>query len=217
MDHSETAVASTAGLVLDDEPGVVPTPSLSLLKGLELNRILEVLESTGGSQRRAAEILGLLPSTLHEKLKRFGALDEVKRIRKGTTSRPSLAPAGDVFRYRSRLGPGGRVEIVGLCESLEVALGPGADVDVLVSGPANAPIARDVDVRVERSEAGVVLSMTPKNPLSPRAAAPQLAVTVHLPRGVRLLVRAPGAVAVHPSSGYPPAVSPSRRRRGALS
>jgi hypothetical protein len=190
MDHSENSLAE-----LVDQEAVSEAPSLSLLKGLELNRILEVLESTGGSQRRAAEILGLLPSTLHEKLKRFGALDEVRRIRRETRNRPSLAQGGDVFRYRSRLGPGGTVEIVGFCPSLEVALGPGADVDVQVAGPEDAPIAKAVDVRVERRESGIVLSMTPKDPLAAEATIPPLSVIVHLPRGVRLRVQAPGASA----------------------
>ena len=34
--------------------------------------ILDALEAAGGNQRRAAKALGLLPSTLCEKLKRLG-------------------------------------------------------------------------------------------------------------------------------------------------
>jgi DNA-binding NtrC family response regulator len=34
--------------------------------------ILAALQATGGNQRRAAAVLGILPSTLSEKLKRLG-------------------------------------------------------------------------------------------------------------------------------------------------
>jgi transcriptional regulator with GAF, ATPase, and Fis domain len=36
---------------------------------------LEALAQTGGNQRQAAARLQLLPTTLHEKMKRFGLLD----------------------------------------------------------------------------------------------------------------------------------------------
>jgi DNA-binding NtrC family response regulator len=43
-----------------------------LLEEYERTLIVAALETTGGHQRRAAEILGVLPTTLHEKLKRLG-------------------------------------------------------------------------------------------------------------------------------------------------
>jgi DNA-binding NtrC family response regulator len=44
----------------------------TLLEDYERNLILEALETTRGNQRQAAFVLGLLPTTLHEKLKRLG-------------------------------------------------------------------------------------------------------------------------------------------------
>jgi DNA-binding NtrC family response regulator len=43
-----------------------------LLDEYERSLIVSALEGTGGHQRRAAQILGVLPTTLHEKMKRLG-------------------------------------------------------------------------------------------------------------------------------------------------
>jgi DNA-binding NtrC family response regulator len=54
-------------------PPVGPRPSLkSLLEAYERELIQEALRSNGGNQRRAARALGVLPTTLHEKMKRLG-------------------------------------------------------------------------------------------------------------------------------------------------
>ena len=42
------------------------------LEEYERSLILEALRATGGNQRQAAFALGVLPTTLHEKLKRLG-------------------------------------------------------------------------------------------------------------------------------------------------
>jgi DNA-binding NtrC family response regulator len=48
-------------------------PSLkSLVEAYERQLIAAALEATHGNQRRAAAHLGLLPTTLHEKMKRLG-------------------------------------------------------------------------------------------------------------------------------------------------
>ena len=41
----------------------------------ERRLILAALAATDGHQRRAAESLGLLPTTLHEKMKRLGLIE----------------------------------------------------------------------------------------------------------------------------------------------
>jgi DNA-binding NtrC family response regulator len=43
-----------------------------LLDEYERGLIVCALQETGGNQRRAAGLLGVLPTTLHEKLKRLG-------------------------------------------------------------------------------------------------------------------------------------------------
>ena len=44
----------------------------SLVEDYERTLILEALRNTSGNQRQAAFALGILPTTLHEKLKRLG-------------------------------------------------------------------------------------------------------------------------------------------------
>lgn len=49
-----------------------PLDLRSLVLAYERRLIATALEQTGGNQRRAARRLGILPTTLHEKLKRLG-------------------------------------------------------------------------------------------------------------------------------------------------
>ena len=44
----------------------------SRVRAYERGLIVSALEAAGGNQRRAAAMLGLLPTTFHEKLKRYG-------------------------------------------------------------------------------------------------------------------------------------------------
>jgi DNA-binding NtrC family response regulator len=46
-----------------------------LLISFEKNLITAAMSAAGGNQKRAAEVLGLLPTTLQEKLKRFGLVN----------------------------------------------------------------------------------------------------------------------------------------------
>jgi two-component system response regulator HydG len=55
-----------------------PMPTRTTLKSLveeyERGVIEQALRAANGNQRRAARALGVLPTTLHEKMKRFGML-----------------------------------------------------------------------------------------------------------------------------------------------
>jgi DNA-binding NtrC family response regulator len=59
---------------MQEQPSVEsPRPNLkALLEAYERRLIESALAATHGNQRRAAQALGLLPTTLHEKLKRLG-------------------------------------------------------------------------------------------------------------------------------------------------
>jgi DNA-binding NtrC family response regulator len=46
----------------------------TMLETYERRIIEEALRATRGNQRRAAQALGVLPTTLHEKMKRLGLL-----------------------------------------------------------------------------------------------------------------------------------------------
>jgi DNA-binding NtrC family response regulator len=51
----------------------------SLLEAYERQLIESALSAASGNQRRAAAALGLLPTTLHEKMKRLGLLRRHRR------------------------------------------------------------------------------------------------------------------------------------------
>ena len=59
---------ANGAVMLDDEPADLR----SRVRAYERGLILAALESTGGNQRQAAARLGLLATTFHEKLKRYG-------------------------------------------------------------------------------------------------------------------------------------------------
>jgi DNA-binding NtrC family response regulator len=56
-----------------------------ILQSFERNLIATVLLAAGGNQKRAAEALGVLPTTFQEKLKRFGLVNQRfgRRARRG--------------------------------------------------------------------------------------------------------------------------------------
>jgi two-component system, NtrC family, response regulator HydG len=51
-----------------------------LVDAYERRLIEEALRSTGGNQRRAARALGVLPTTLHEKMKRLGLVRRAEPV-----------------------------------------------------------------------------------------------------------------------------------------
>jgi len=61
--------------MLETEAGLPASASLkALLRAYERELILMALNASGWHQRRAAASLGILPTTLHEKMKRLGLL-----------------------------------------------------------------------------------------------------------------------------------------------
>ena len=65
----------------------------TLLQAYERSLILEALEASGGHQRRTAARLGILPTTLHEKMKRLGLLQR-QRVPSGPMVSAAVAAAG---------------------------------------------------------------------------------------------------------------------------
>ncbi len=59
----------------------------TLMDAYERRLIEEALRATGGNQRRAAQTLGVLPTTLHETMKRLGLAKRAKPA-------PEMALAG---------------------------------------------------------------------------------------------------------------------------
>jgi DNA-binding NtrC family response regulator len=60
----------------DEEPALAESRDLkTLVEEFERGIIVAALQETGGNQRRAARALGLLPTTLHEKMKRLRLIE----------------------------------------------------------------------------------------------------------------------------------------------
>jgi DNA-binding NtrC family response regulator len=59
-------------LAMPQMPPPAPRTLKTLVDEYERQLILEALRASGGQQRRAAASLGVLPSTLHEKMSRLG-------------------------------------------------------------------------------------------------------------------------------------------------
>lgn len=60
---------------MDEYRGLGAGPTLkSLVDAYERRVIEDALRGAGGNQRRAARALGVLPTTLHEKMKRLGLI-----------------------------------------------------------------------------------------------------------------------------------------------
>jgi DNA-binding NtrC family response regulator len=58
----------------EHETGGTSTSLKSMVDAYERQLIQSALTAAAGNQRRAAAALGLLPTTLHEKMKRLGLL-----------------------------------------------------------------------------------------------------------------------------------------------
>lgn len=54
----------------------------TLVEEFERGIIVAALQETGGNQRRAARALGLLPTTLHEKMKRLRLIERPPHLRR---------------------------------------------------------------------------------------------------------------------------------------
>ena len=63
------------------DPGASRPTLKALLEAYERRIIEQALIETGGNQRRAARALGVLPTTLHEKMKRLGLLHRAPPVR----------------------------------------------------------------------------------------------------------------------------------------
>ncbi len=60
---------------MQSQASVAERPNLKALVDTYERQLIEsALDATSGNQRRAAARLGLLPTTLHEKMKRLGLL-----------------------------------------------------------------------------------------------------------------------------------------------
>jgi hypothetical protein len=164
---------------------------LTVLKDMELKHILSVLERQGGNQRRTAEALGLRPTTLHEKLKRFGVLEKVRELRV-QPSPPPPKEDGEVFRYRCLLRAGETLEIVGDWQAVDVAASWDGETEVRLVRWEGSPPGPPIRAQLAQVPSGVRIAFGTGD----SAGAPDVAVAsslrVLLPHGARLLATRSG-------------------------
>jgi hypothetical protein len=169
----------------------------SLVEAYERRLIVSALSAAGGRQNRAAAILGMLPTTLCEKMKRLGI---------SLRGYGELAPAGantallptetaDEFRWRGRLVPGCTLEIKGQRGDVHAEPATGDMVEV-VARRSGRSAATQLAINVLEHDAGVVFSVFTTRPSGALASAPGPASNklradfgLRLPAGVRLEVR----------------------------
>jgi DNA-binding NtrC family response regulator len=73
-----------------DVNGRAPIDLKGLVEAYERKLILDALLVSGGHQRRAAALLGVLPTTLHEKMRRLGIPTRLSGATNGRLPSPGL-------------------------------------------------------------------------------------------------------------------------------
>jgi hypothetical protein len=157
--------------------------------------IVKTLTATEGNQRQAAHVLGMLRSTLHEKINQLGIREQALRQRHRTDRNRHEAnpePAAHEFRYSGRLPPGGTLEVRGAPRSIEVEMTLATECEV-VGLCRSGRIAAD-HIAVQHKDGDVIVWVQPEKgaPLraeEPGALAGLLDLTVRIPFGVRFVSR----------------------------
>jgi hypothetical protein len=164
----------------------------SLVAEYERRLILAAVGAAGGCQSKAAVALGVLPTTLCEKMKRLGI------SRRSSGELPAGAQtvaldARDEFRWRGRLPAGRTLEIKGQRGDVRAVAASGQLAEV-VARKSGKSAASQLAINVVEHESGVLFSV-----FTSRTSTPTLATAVsanlradfelRIPAGVRLEVR----------------------------
>lgn len=167
-----------------------------LLEDYERNLILAALVTAHGSQRRAAALLGVRPTTLNEKMKRLGLRD-----RPGWTAPGQASPAGtgepdtaEEFRWRGPMTKGTILEVRGLRSSVRAEPAAGRQAEVVAIKRGTAAGRSRVEIKVTEHAGGVtVCALSPTALGSDRGAATPgdvpIDFLVSIPEGVRFVAR----------------------------
>jgi hypothetical protein len=182
--------------VATDTPEAAPGRDLrSLVEAYERRLIVNALGAAGGRQNRAAALLGMLPTTLCEKMKRLG-------ISLRAPSEPAAGPlptvlapdASDEFVWRGRLRPGATVEIKG--QRGDVRAAPSSsDMVELVARKSGRSAATQLAINVLEHDGGAVFSVFTTHAAGPAGSTGYLSsklradFDLRLPAGIRLEVR----------------------------
>lgn len=164
-----------------------------LLEGYERSLILAALGAVGGRQRSAARLLGILPTTFHEKMKRLGI--RTHRVGTGVAGSPEVVAA--LLHWKGNVPPGGTLELRGLNGSVRIEASEDDEIEVSATrrGPRSSLQAVEVKV-VEHSRGVSVCALCP--PPESAALQPFDQRTSRLVAGVRvdLVARVPPGIHV---------------------
>jgi hypothetical protein len=115
--------------------------------------ILAALGRAGGRQRSAAALLKILPSTLHEKMKRLG-------IRPQRTHAAPLHSSEEVcasLSWRGTVPPGGTLEVRGLNGPVRIEACAGDEVELTALRKGPRAVFSALEVRIVEHSRGVTV------------------------------------------------------------
>ena len=149
----------------------------SLVDEYERRLIVQALGASGGQQNRAATLLGVLPTTLHEKMKRLGIHRGF-----GDPAEPGcrtivLAQPHNEFRWRGVLAPGSLVEIKGTMGRVRAVAVEGDEAEVVAVRSAGA-LPGQVAVNVLEHKGGVLFSVFHSKADGPNSGARERAASI---------------------------------------
>jgi hypothetical protein len=121
----------------------------------ERRLILHALAIAGGQQRRAAAVLGVLPTTLNEKMARLGIRGGAALMARAV---PPAVPAGEDFRWQGVMPAGSSIEILGVAGSIRAVAVPGDDA-LVVARRRDARGAGRFAIGVARTEGRLSFSV----------------------------------------------------------
>jgi hypothetical protein len=132
-------------------------PETSDLKGLleayERSLILAALGTVGGRQRSAAQLLRILPSTLHEKMKRLGIRPHrVQRIHPQARSEVCAS-----LKWEGSLTPGGTLELRGLNGPVRIEAGTGDGIVVEATRRGPRSVFSAVEIKIVEHSRGITV------------------------------------------------------------
>jgi hypothetical protein len=159
----------------------------------ERRLIVSALGAADWSQRRAAEALGVLPTTLHEKMKRLGIPgrpDPNGQHPSADEDLPDEEGVLEEFRWHGRVDPGQALEIIGVTGTLRAEISGVPEVELVAVKRGALAERRKVVVKVtaSRRAVAVVAQTVEGRPVGPEVTVD---VAVRVPASVRLITRLP--------------------------
>lgn len=122
-----------------------------LLDAYERSLILAALGAVGGRQRGAAQLLRILPSTLHEKMKRLG----IRPQRRQGGDGPANPEASASLHWRGSVAPGGTLELRGLNGPVRIEAGQEDHVEVSATRRGPWALLHAIEVKIVEHQRGV--------------------------------------------------------------